>query len=262
MRNRSSFGHAILLEPPASRRKARMRDRADCRHGRIPSPALKEAATMAAAAPTRFTDRTEAGRLLAARVEALHPAAPVIYALPRGGVTVAAEVAAALGAPLDLMLVRKIGAPGLPELGIGAVADGGVTVLNPDIVAATGASEAFITAVREREMAEIERRRQRYLAGRPPIEPAGRTAVVIDDGLATGATARAALQALRRRGAVRLILAVPVAPPETLAAMLAEADAVVAVIESDLPRGIGGFYDDFHQLDDEEVIEILQRAGR
>ncbi|HEV7265167.1 MAG TPA: phosphoribosyltransferase family protein [Falsiroseomonas sp.] len=214
---------------------------------------------MALAAPTYFTDRTEAGRLLAARLQALHPMEPIVYALPRGGVPVAAEVAAALGAPLDLVLVRKIGAPGQPELGIGAVVDGGEMVLNPDIVAVTGASEAFIEAARQRELAEIERRRQRYMPGRPPLEPKGRSAVVVDDGLATGATARAALRALRRRGAARLILAVPVAPPEALADMRDEADEAVAVIESGLPFGIGGYYDDFHQLTDGEVIEILSR---
>ncbi|WP_372619219.1 phosphoribosyltransferase [Falsiroseomonas sp.] len=214
---------------------------------------------MALVEPTHFTNRAEAGRLLAARVQALHPTAPIVYALPRGGVPVAAEVAAALDAPLDLVLVRKIGAPGQPELGIGAVVDGGEMVLNPDIVAVTGATEAFIAATRQRELVEIERRRERYLPGRQPLDPRGRTAVVVDDGLATGATARAALRALRRRGGARLILAVPVAPPEALADLRDEADEAVAVIESGLPFGIGGFYDDFHQLTDAEVIEILSR---
>jgi predicted phosphoribosyltransferase len=217
---------------------------------------------MAMAHAQFFANRSEAGRLLAERVKALRPIDPVVYALPRGGVPVAAEVAAALGAPLDLMLVRKIGAPGQPELGIGAVVDGGETVLNPDLVAATGATDAFIAAVRARELQEIERRRGRYLAGRAPLDPAGRCAIVVDDGLATGATARAALQALRQRGAARLILAVPVAPPETLEALRGTVDAAVAVIESDLPRGIGGCYEDFHQLADDEVIALLQRAGR
>src|SRR5512137_671410 len=149
----------------------------------------------------RFADRTEAGRLLAARLLSRRPVDAVVYALPRGGVPVAAEVARALGAPLDLVLVRKLGAPGNPELALGAVVDGTEpeTVLNEDIVAFTGAGEAFIAAARARELREIERRRALYLAGRAPLDPKGRTAIVVDDGLATGATARAALRALRRR---------------------------------------------------------------
>lgn len=208
-----------------------------------------------------FADRRAAGRRLAAKVQALKPADPVVFALPRGGVPVAAEVARALGAPLDLMLVRKIGAPMQPELALGAVADGGETVLNPEIVAATGASDAFIAQARGDELAEIERRRARYLAGRAPLDPAGRTAIVVDDGLATGATARAALRALRRRGAARLILAVPVAPPEVVEALRREAEEVVCVLEADLWRGVGGFYADFHQLHDEEVTAILAAAA-
>ncbi len=204
-----------------------------------------------------FSDRSEAGRLLAARIKALSLGDTVVYALPRGGVPVAIEVAAALRAPLDLLLVRKIGAPGQPELGLGAVVDGGETVLNDDIVAATGASEAFIAAARKRELAEIERRRARYLAGRAPLDPKGRTAVVVDDGLATGGTARVALRALRRRGAARLVLAVPVAPSEALAAMRAEADDVVCVLAAPVFHGVGGFYADFHQLDDAEVVARL-----
>lgn len=213
---------------------------------------------------TRFADRSEAGRLLAERVKALRLRDPVVYALPRGGVPVAVEVAAALGAPLDLVLVRKIGAPGQPELAIGAIVDGDTpeVVLNADIVAATGASEAFIGAARRRELAEIERRRARYLAGRAPVDPAGRTAVVVDDGLATGASARAALHALRRRGAARLVLAVPVAPPATLEALRGDADDIVCLVEAELFFGIGAFYRDFHQLTDEEVIAaIAERQG-
>ena len=212
---------------------------------------------MARSGPTRFANRAEAGWLLAARLKALGLPDPMVFALPRGGVPVAAEIATALGAPLDLVLVRKLGAPGEPELGLGAVVDGGETVLNEDIVAATGASAEFIAAARGRELAEIERRRDRYLAGRAPLDPKGRIAIVVDDGLATGATARAALHALRRRGAARLILAVPVAPPETLAALRGEADEIVCLCEADLLRGIGGFYADFHQLADEEVIRLL-----
>ncbi len=214
---------------------------------------------------TRFADRTEAGRLLAERVKALGLRDPVVYALPRGGVPVAAEVAAALGAPLDLVLVRKIGAPGQPELALGAVVDGNTpeVVLNADIVTATGASESFIAAARQRELAEIERRRARYLAGCTPVDPTGRTVVVVDDGLATGASARAALNALRRRGAARLALAVPVAPPETLEALRGETDDIVCLVEAELFFGIGAFYRDFHQLTDDEVIaSIAAHRGR
>jgi predicted phosphoribosyltransferase len=214
--------------------------------------------------PTRFADRSEAGRLLAERVKVLRLRDPVVFALPRGGVPVAAEVAAALGAPVDLVLVRKIGAPGNPELALGAIVDGDTpeVVLNADIVAATGASGAFIAAARRRELAEIERRRARYLPGHAPLDPTGRTAVVVDDGLATGASARAALHALRRRGAARLVLAVPVAPPGTLEALRGEADDLVCLVEAELRFGIGAFYRDFHQLTDEEVIAaIIPRQG-
>lgn len=207
----------------------------------------------------RFAGRQEAGRLLAARVVALGLRDPVVYALPRGGVPVAAEVADALHAPLDLVLVRKIGAPGQPELALGAVVDGDApeTVLNPHIVAATGASEAFIEAARRRELAEIERRRTRYLAGHPRVDPAGRDAVVVDDGIATGATARAALHALRRRGAARLVLATPVAPADTLEALRGEADEIVCLFVPAPFFGIGAFYRDFHQLADDEVVDLL-----
>jgi putative phosphoribosyl transferase len=208
---------------------------------------------------SQFADRREAGRLLAERVRALRLESPVVYALPRGGVPVAAEIATALGAPLDLVLVRKLGAPGQPELGIGAVVEGTEpeTVLNEDIVALTGATESFIAAARARELEEIERRRRHYLAGRRPLDPKGHAAVVVDDGIATGATAKAALRALRRRGAARLVLAVPVAPPDTVKAMHEEADDVVCLVESEIYFGIGGFYDDFHQLTDTEVTALL-----
>lgn len=211
----------------------------------------------------RFADRTDAGRRLAARLRALQLDRPIVYALPRGGVPVALEVATALGAPLDVVLVRKIGAPGQPELALGAVVDGDAAemVLNPAIVAATGATEAFIAASRRRELAEIERRRDLYAQGRAPLDPRGRVVVVVDDGLATGATARAALHALRRRGAARLVLAVPVAPPGATASLRGEADEVVCLVEAELFRGVGGLYDDFHQLTDAEVIALLGHRG-
>lgn len=211
---------------------------------------------------TRFADRSEAGRLLADRVKALRLPDPIVYALPRGGVPVAVEVATALGAPLDLVLVRKIGAPEQPELAVGAVVDGDPPelVLNAEIAAATGADDTFIAGARRCALTEIERRRARYLAGRPPMDPTGHAAVVVDDGIATGASARAALHALRRRGATRLVLAVPVAPPETIALLRTEADDIVCLIEAEIFFGIGGFYRDFHQLTDAEVIAAIAAA--
>ncbi|MBX6376504.1 MAG: phosphoribosyltransferase [Acetobacteraceae bacterium] len=212
-----------------------------------------------------FADRADAGRRLGERLKGLNLDRPIVYALPRGGVAVAAEVAAALGgAPLDLVLVRKLGAPGQPELALGAVVDGAEaeTVLNADVVALTGADEDYIARARAQALAEIERRRRTYLAGRTRPDPRGRAAVVVDDGLATGATARAALHALRRRGPSRLVLAVPVAPPETIAALRGDADEIVCLVESAIPFGIGGCYDDFHQLDDAEVVRLLDAAAR
>jgi predicted phosphoribosyltransferase len=214
--------------------------------------------------PALFADRADAGRRLGERLRGLNLDRPVVYALPRGGVAVAAEVAAALGhAPLDLVLVRKLGAPGQPELALGAVVNGAEaeTVLNADVVALSGADEAYIARARAQALAEIERRRRTYLAGRSRPDPRGRAAVVVDDGLATGATARAALHALRRRGPSRLVLAVPVAPPETIAALRGEADEIVCLAEHAIPFGIGGCYDDFHQLDDAEVVRLLDAAA-
>lgn len=211
-----------------------------------------------------FADRAEAGRRLAARLAALGLERPVVYALPRGGVAVAAEIARALHAPLDLVLVRKLGAPGQPELALGAVVDGegtAETVLNPELIAATGADEAYLAAVRAAELAEIERRRRLYLAGRARPDPRGRAAIVVDDGLATGATARAALRALRRRGPARLLLAVPVAPEETLAALRAEGEEVLCLETPRFFHGVGAHYRDFHQLEDAEVIRLLDAAA-
>jgi erythromycin esterase-like protein/predicted phosphoribosyltransferase/dienelactone hydrolase len=210
-----------------------------------------------------FDDRSDAGRKLAARLARLDAPDPAVYALPRGGVPVALEIAKALKAPLDLVLVRKIGAPGQPELALAAVVDGEEpqTVVNEDVAAMTGASAAFLEAARRRELAEIERRRALYLGGRPRVSPAGRTAIVVDDGLATGATAKAALRALRRQGAARLILAVPVAPADTLRAMRAEADEVICLETPEPFYGVGGFYRDFDQLSDEAMLALLRRAG-
>jgi len=212
--------------------------------------------------PSRFADRFEAGRLLGARLLAMQPERPAVYGLPRGGVPVALEVARALKAPLDLVLVRKIGAPGEPELALGAVVDGDPpqTVLNVGVSRLTGADEAFVEAERRRALAEIERRRSLYFQGRARVAPLGRTAIVVDDGLATGASAKAAVEAIRRLGAKRVILAIPVAPRESLKSLAALADDVVCLNPARGFYGVGQYYDDFHQLSDEETIGLLRRA--
>jgi predicted phosphoribosyltransferase len=208
-----------------------------------------------------FRNRADAGRQLAAALAAYKNERPVVLALPRGGVPVAAEVAAALGAPLDLVLVRKLGVPFQPELAMGAVVDGAAPIIvrNEDVIRLTGVSEAKLQAVCAEELVEIERRRERYLGTRPRVDVAGRVAIVIDDGIATGATTRAALRALRLRGPKKLILAVPVAPTETLVAMRDEADEVVCLEDYDDFGAIGFFYSDFRQTSDSEVIAALAR---
>ncbi len=208
-----------------------------------------------------FSNRSEAGRKLALALAKYKDHAPIVLALPRGGVPVAAEVASALSAPLDLILVRKIGVPSQPELAMGAVADGPepITVRNEDVIALTGVSQAEFAAVRNQELAEIQRRRARYLGDRPHPELAGRTVIIIDDGLATGATVRAALRAVRACGPKTLVLAVPVAPSDTLAELKNEADEVVCLEHHRVFGAIGFFYSDFRQISDEEVIATLAR---
>ncbi len=208
-----------------------------------------------------FEDRVEAGKRLAEALLQYKEQHPVVLALPRGGVPVAAEVAAALDAPLDLILVRKIGVPGQVELAMGAVVDGGtpITVRNEDVIQMAGVSEAEFAEVRDRELAEIERRRQSYIGTRPRVDVADRVAIVIDDGIATGATTRAALQATRLRKPKMLILAVPVGPSDTIAAMQAEADAVVCIEDYESFGAIGFYYRDFRQVSDREVTALLAR---
>lgn len=211
----------------------------------------------------RYADRGEAGRLLAQSLMRLRGQSCVIYALPRGGVPVAVEIARALTAPLDLMLVRKIGVPYQPELALGAVADGEppVLVLNEDIAAAIAPGAPVLEAAVARETSEIARRRQLYLAGRAPVSATGRVAIVVDDGLATGATARAALRALRRQKPKRLLLAIPVAPAETVASLKSEADEIVCpqIVEDFL--SVGAYYRDFRQVEDDEVVRIMAGAA-
>jgi putative phosphoribosyl transferase len=208
-----------------------------------------------------FENRADAGRQLAQALACYKDQQPVVLALPRGGVPVAAEVATALDAPLDLILVRKIGVPMQPELAMGAVVDGDkpLIVRNEDIIALAGIDEAEFNNVCEAELAEIERRRQRYLGHRPRAAVEGKTAIVIDDGVATGATTRAALRATRARKPKRLVLAVPVAPTESLAELREEADEVVCLEDHEDFGAIGYFYADFRQTSDQEVIDTLAR---
>ena len=206
-----------------------------------------------------FRDRKDAGERLAIQLLHLKDRNPVVLALPRGGVAIGAEIARRLGAPLDIVLVRKIGVPWQPELALGAVADGG----RPEIFIDERMQEALAIPqdyVREetaRQLAEIERRRQNYCAGRPPVEIAGRTAIVVDDGIATGATMRVALRAVRRQGPAWLVLAAPVAAAETLAALAGEADESVCVATPQGLGAIGFYYADFHQMSDDEVTALL-----
>jgi predicted phosphoribosyltransferase len=208
-----------------------------------------------------FRNRTEAGQKLALALAKYKDRQPAILALPRGGVPVAAEVASALNAPLDLLLVRKIGVPFQPELAMGAVVDGAtpIVVRNEDVIRSAGIEEAEFKAVCDAELVEIERRRERYLGGRERVDVSGRTAIVIDDGIATGATTRAALRAVRMRHPKTLVLAVPVAPSESLSALRRETDEVVCLEDHDFFGAIGFYYRDFRQVSDEEVVEMLAR---
>jgi predicted phosphoribosyltransferase len=211
-----------------------------------------------------FYDRTDAGRRLAAELEKFKGQDVVVFALPRGGAPVAEPIATSLNAPLDLVLVRKIGVPFQPELAMGAVADGGnpVVVRNDDVIAMADVSEQEFQGVCARELQEIERRRRLYLGERERPEAKGHVAIVVDDGVATGATTRAALRAVRARGPKKLVLAVPVAPPDTLESLEPEVDEIVCVETHRAFGAIGFFYRDFRQVSDEEVIEILDRCAR
>ncbi len=213
-------------------------------------------------ARTPFADRVEAGRQLGARLAALNLPHPVVLALPRGGVPVGLEVARALDAPLDLLLVRKIGVPWQPELAVAAVMDGAepVVVVERHVQAEAGVKEEYINERARQELAEIERRRRSYLADRAPVAVAGCTAIVVDDGIATGTTMRAALKGLRRRNPARLVLAVPVAPPDTIDELRKEVDDVVCLAQPSFLGAIGYFYRDFHQLSDDEVITLMRQA--
>ncbi|MDJ0640390.1 MAG: erythromycin esterase family protein [Paracoccaceae bacterium] len=209
-----------------------------------------------------FSNRGDAGRRLATELLKHSFDAPVVYALPRGGVPVGAEIAEALGAPLDLILVRKVGAPGNPEVALAAIVEGDPPerVVNDEVMRISGADEAYLARETERQTAEMSRRRERYLGKRGRTDAKGRTAIVVDDGLATGATMKAALIALRRWGAARVVVAVPVAPASEIPVLRELADEVICLVADPWFRGVGGAYADFHQLSDEETVGYLRRA--
>ncbi|PYL53164.1 MAG: phosphoribosyl transferase [Verrucomicrobia bacterium] len=209
-----------------------------------------------------FPDRAEAGRLLGLKLAQYAGRDDVIVlGLPRGGVPVAYEVAQALHLPLDVFIVRKLGVPGFEELAAGAIASGGVRVLNEDVIRALPNADEIIEAVTKRESAEVERREQEYRDGRPAPEIRGRTVILIDDGLATGATMRAAVKALRQRRAAKIVVAVPVGPPDTCKEFEDEADEVVCASAPEFFQAVGQYYEDFSQTSDEEVRELLARAA-
>jgi predicted phosphoribosyltransferase len=214
------------------------------------------------AKPGLFRDRREAGRLLSEKLGAYaHRPDVLVLALPRGGVPVAYEVARALGAPLDVFVVRKLGVPGYEELAMGAVATGGVLVLNEQLVERLGIPKQMIDAVAARERQELVRRERLYRGGRPPPDVRGRTVILVDDGLATGATMHAAIRALRQQNPARIVVAVPTASPDTCEEMKKEADDVICVITPEPFHAVGRWYRDFSQTTDEEVSVLLARRN-
>ena len=209
--------------------------------------------------PERFPDRAAAGRALAERLLEIELDAPVVIALPRGGVPVAHEVAQALGAPLDIALVRKLGAPGRPELGIGALGEDGTVILDRGTVAALSVGRAEIEAIVERESAELERRRQLYRGDRPAVDVSGRATILVDDGIATGVTTIAAAAMLRERGATRVLTAVPVCPATAVGYLREQLGDLICLSSPLRFGGVGAWYDDFTQTSDDEVVELLRR---
>lgn len=213
--------------------------------------------------PTIFENRRQAGRLLAEEIERRGYANPIVIGLPRGGVPVAAEVAAKLKAPVDLILVRKIGAPTQPELAIGAVVDGGAPeiVRNEELVRGLGVTENEFKELAKHQLKIIEERRKLWLAGRQPIPVKDKTVIIVDDGIATGATVRVSVHAIRKKDPKLVVVATPVAPPETVEALRHEADDVVCLQTPDYFGAIGFFYQDFSQVSDAEVSRILEKMS-
>ncbi len=208
-----------------------------------------------------FRDRHDAGRQLGAELATTRLTDPVILGLPRGGVPVAFQVARVLDAPLDVLVVRKLGHPEQPELGLGALGEGGVQVLNDALIGECGISTRRLQHVVQVERTELQRRSQRYRGEREAIPVAGRTAVLVDDGLATGSTARAAIEVARRRGAAEVVLAVPVAPDSTVAELRHIADQVICLQTPRWFGSVGSYYDDFEQTSDEEVARLLDEEA-
>lgn len=206
----------------------------------------------------RFRDRREAGCALAAELRRMKIEAPVVVALPRGGVPVAHEVAMALGAPLDIALVRKLGAPRQPELAIGALGEDGTLIVDRDTIASLGIGSAEIESIVRREAAELERRRDLYRRGGDAVDVAGRTAIVVDDGLATGATAAAAVRVMDARDARRTIVAVPVCPAGLSRGVREQLGELVCLERRSRFGGVGAWYEDFTQIADAEVVELLR----
>ena len=212
---------------------------------------------------SRFRNRREAGRLLAAKLTAYAKRPDVIVlALPRGGVPVAYEVAQALEAPLDVFLVRKLGMPGHEEYALGAIATGGVRVINQDLVQALRLPPATIEAIAAREQQELERRERVYRGDHPPPDVRGRTVILVDDGLATGATMHAAVKALRQQGAGRVVVAVPIAPPDTCDQLREAVDDIVCAVTPEPFHAVGLWYEDFSQTTDDEVRDLLARSAQ
>lgn len=207
-----------------------------------------------------FANRRSAGRQLAARLQHLRHDHPLVLALPRGGVPVGFEIAASLGAPLDLVLVRKIGVPWQPELALGAVVDGAdpQVLISEDLAAELAIDRSYIANETTRQLKEIERRRKIYLGERLPASPAGRTVIIVDDGIATGSTMRVAIRAVRNGGAERIVLAVPIAPQDTLRQLRAEVDEIVCLETPDPFIAVGAHYVEFAQLADTDVISLLE----
>jgi putative phosphoribosyl transferase len=210
-----------------------------------------------------FPNRAEAGRLLAEKLENyVGRSDVVVLGLPRGGVPVAYEVAQRLGAPLDVFVVRKLGVPGFEELAAGAIASGGVRVLNEDVIRALPNADQLIESVTQKETVELERREQTYRDGRPAPELRNRVVILVDDGLATGATMRAAVAALRQRGVAKIVVAAPVGAPDTCRELEQEADETICAISPEFFQAVGQYYEDFSQTSDEEVRELLLRAAQ